>query len=140
MQLKDIIWKYGNKVNLSVFDTIQENFNIVFPKEYKDIVLHNDGATPYPRIINGTFINNFIPVNPEETYNISKSCETLKSNIPTNVIPFAQDAFGNYFCFDFRKNKSNPSILFYDHETDNSDSLSFICNSFLEFLELLEEE
>lgn len=140
MLLKKIIWKYGKKVNLSVFEAIQENFNIVFPKEYKDIVLNNDGATPSPRIINGTLINNFIPVNPEETYNISKSCETLKANIPTNVIPFAQDAFGNYFCFDFRKNKGNPSILFYDHETDNSDSLSIICNSFVEFLELLEEK
>ncbi len=32
--------------------------------------------------------------------------------MPDKVIPIADDVFGNEICFDFRKNHSNPSLVF----------------------------
>ncbi|MDL5142231.1 T7SS effector LXG polymorphic toxin [Bacillus atrophaeus] len=59
------------------------------------------------------------------------------------IVPFACDPFGNEICFDYRLNKENPSVVFWDHEIayeDPDKALSHICDSFTELVNKLYEE
>nr|WP_250620727.1 SMI1/KNR4 family protein [Bacillus inaquosorum] len=46
-------------------------------------------------------------------------------------IPFACDPFGNEICFNYRQNKENLYVVFWDHEIayeDPDEALSHICD------------
>ncbi|KYD02028.1 hypothetical protein B4144_2514 [Bacillus atrophaeus] len=57
------------------------------------------------------------------------------------IIPFATDAGGNLFCFDYRAPSQQPVIVFWDHEIfyeDKESSISYVCDSFTELMDKLE--
>lgn len=43
----------------------------------------------------------------------------VRDRLPSGIIPFASDPFGNLICFDYRDNP--PSICFWDHEIASRD-------------------
>ncbi|WP_338390700.1 SMI1/KNR4 family protein [Bacillus atrophaeus] len=58
------------------------------------------------------------------------------------IIPFATDAGGNLFCFDYRMSSQEPVIVFWDHEIayeDKESSISYVCDSFTELINKLYE-
>jgi hypothetical protein len=62
-----------------------------------------------------------------------------KKYIGDLTVPFAEDGAGNYFCFQYKNNNdSNPSIVFWDHES--SGGVSKEANSFKEFISGLKEK
>ncbi len=52
-----------------------------------------------------------------------------------NLIPIAEDPFGNLYCYDFDCGKNE--IVFWDHE--NPDEKRFVCDSFTKFIQMLHD-
>lgn len=68
--------------------------------------------------------------------------EGQKDRLIEGVYPIADDPFGNAFCFDYRQDPNNPSIVFWNHEEafENPEkALTYVCSSFSEFLSNLHE-
>ncbi|WP_258398814.1 SMI1/KNR4 family protein, partial [Bacillus velezensis] len=67
--------------------------------------------------------------------------DNVKDRLVDKIIPFATDAGGNLFCFDYRMSSQEPVIVFWDHEIayeDKKSSLSYVCDSFTELMNKLE--
>lgn len=45
--------------------------------------------------------------------------EDVKEELLDNLYPFANDFFGNFLCFDYRKNSTSPTIVFWYHEEED---------------------
>lgn len=153
-------------------DEIQNSENLTnfrFPQEYKNFVLENNGGTVNFEDADGNLILAHIEVNSwgqstvtfishefDEVCKISYF-ESYYNNsreiFPKEVVPFAMDAAGNYFVFNFNDNLSEPTIYFQDHEETTSedelddemlksksigeyqiDGLELVANTFSEFL------
>ncbi|WP_425412152.1 SMI1/KNR4 family protein [Melghirimyces thermohalophilus] len=52
------------------------------------------------------------------------------------MIPFANDSFGNVYCFDYRQGKT-PSLVAYDHEEGDIEPL---CRTFSKLVAGIIEE
>ena len=62
----------------------------------------------------------------------------INENSDTSLLPFSQDGGGNFFAFDFGTDpqNANPTVVFWDHETQ---IVTTLAESFTEFLGQLEE-
>jgi hypothetical protein len=60
---------------------------------------------------------------------------------PDGLIAFAETGNGDYICFDYRQGKDNPDppIVYWNHEADIGKDVSFVANTFEEFLGMLKE-
>jgi hypothetical protein len=65
--------------------------------------------------------------------NVIEVYKNLENNDVKNIIPFGEDGFGNYICFQF-KSPENPNVVFFNHETGD---IQTIANSFKEFINIL---
>lgn len=65
---------------------------------------------------------------------IEEALGDLSGRLPARLIPFAEDAFGNVICLDFRG--LGVPVAFWDHETER---VTEVAPSFGEFLNLLYE-
>lgn len=124
----------------------EEALCISFPADYVDCVLLKNGGQPVPDTFDfggkqEAVFNSLIDLNIRENRNVLEVHNRLKERLPDNVIPFADDPFGNYLCFDYRAG-SEPSIVFWDHEESRgsgSSEVRFVSNSFSELLDMLYE-
>lgn len=106
--------------------------NVKFPSDYIDIVLEFNGGFANPNLIEienkrEVVFESLINWDPNKKANIYFWHEILGNG---KVVPFGKDPFGNVICFDFSQS-NEPSIMFWDHE---SDSLIFVANSLNSFL------
>lgn len=129
----DITWKYMIEVsNTSVFEEIEKERRIPFPKELKEFILKTNAATPSKY--------NFMVGNDERVFGSVLSFNRNDSDTDSvfvalaaindkNLIPFGIDPFGNYICYSINDN----TIVFWNHETGNvvstGDSLSDFISS-----------
>lgn len=108
----------GEKIDMAVIEKVERNLGVIFPKSYKHYISNNNGGH-----IEGTYIDesgikeiiSFRFLILEEQ--ILEYCNILNGCTPKDIIPFATDAGGNYYCFDYKENQNEPKIVFLDHET-----------------------
>lgn len=60
--------------------------------------------------------------------NMSMIYEYSKEELPERIVPFGRDPFGNFLCFDYRSMQENPTIVFYDHESEVEDIHNYYLN------------
>lgn len=139
--MEKIIWQHVHEpVDENTIKKIEDSFGISFPHDYKDCIMKFNGGRPKPNIFNfvddgeGTlgYLLSFTR-NPkiETVYGL------ISEYLPESVFPFATDSAGNMLCFDYRKDKHSPSIVFYNHEEDDEDAIELVCESFTDLLESL---
>ncbi len=123
----------------------EEKLGIKFPLDFIRIAMQNDGGYPSPNryTLNETqeIFNNLLSFDEDDISNIIQTYKDVEDRLLENVIPFAEDPFGNLICFDYRKNDV-PSIVFWDHEiafSDKAKAIAFICDSFSDLLDMLHE-
>ena len=133
---KKILWDNESKVNIDIIKSIENLWNIKFPKEYIDIVLLYDSSTPNMKNEKGEWKQGKIDI-PEwrgetisfglisymesEYFKVLKIIHTyncFKDRLPEpdKIFPFAQSGGGDILFFDYRKNPDEPAIVFMDHE------------------------
>lgn len=131
----------------STVDHLEALVGYKFPQSYKDVACNYNGAYSKPSECllgrpQGMSFNNLIAISfPGDEFNGERICEIIKGlggRLPKNVVPFAADPAGNYFCFDFNRlsGNSEPSIVFWDHEDEDPEqhdpwmAVTFVCDSF----------
>lgn len=134
--MKEFVYIGSNSVEISTIEKLEKLLGVEFPESYKKIVLEHNGAC----IIPGTFkvsgrvesINNF--------HDVKKEYQFSDERLPGKIVPFARDAGDNQICFDFTE-EGKVTIVFWDYEIEKIEdgALSFIANSFDEFLDMLFE-
>ncbi|MCT8137670.1 SMI1/KNR4 family protein [Anaerobacillus sp. CMMVII] len=131
-----IDWKFEKAVATDrILAQLETHFHVSFPEAYKQLVKQHNGARPRPNVIKTTagkerVIKTFLTVHPTKG-GIKDVSEWLYGQLPDDLLAFASDPFGNYFCFHFRTPETEPSISFWHHETQHGE---VVADSFREFL------
>jgi hypothetical protein len=124
---------------------LQRIFGITFPKDYLECIKDNNRGYPHPKVFyvgnNSEVFNNLLNCELDDTYGILAEYNAIKDRLPEKVIPFARDPFGNLICFNYRES-SEPTIVFWEHETASRSkeaAIKKVCNTFTELLNMLDE-
>lgn len=138
-----IVWKTRREeVSRDVIAEVERIFGVRFPEDYIECAKKYHGGYPNRDFFpldeknNATF-NRLLNFNKDNSSYIVKVFQDIRDRLVDHVYPFASDDFGNFICFDYRKNKENPTIAFWDHEDaflNKETGVSYICDSFNEFL------
>jgi hypothetical protein len=146
---ENIEWLFCHEqVDDKVIDGIESQLNVKFPEDYIDCAKINHGGNPslqvydFPEHYEAVF-NSLLSLSPDESSYIVDVYNNVKKRLVDNIIPFADDPFGNLICFDYRNGTDNVSIVFWDHELSYEDSqkaLTPICATFTSLLLCLRAE
>ncbi|EEM16348.1 MULTISPECIES: SMI1/KNR4 family protein [Bacillus] len=162
----DLKWLYPDKeVSEEVIKKFAENLKIVYPNDYIQCVKKYGGAIVEPSSFDvknneeGRVFGSLCSFDKNATSNIYKTYSNLKSSLPNQIIPFADDPAGNKICFDYKNHEDNPIVVFWDHEESENretlieeglsvqeadevmrESIYYIADSFTSFLDMLYKE
>ena len=147
----------SKKLDIKEAIKVEEWFGVKFPKEYVECIIENDGASPEQSCIDVSHNERVFSL--LECSQIIETFNSIKDTLPNEgnkIVPMGEDPAGNKYCFDFRKNFNEPSIVFWYHEQAYSEEdfpnwelrgidiekkkeevLHYVCGSFKELLEKL---
>lgn len=133
-------WLNYKGSSIDTIESVEHRLQITLPSYFKQFVLKYDGGYPNPNHfkVDGKveILNNLISLDENEYNNIYEILEDLQDRIGDQLIPFAENGFGNLLCFDYSANKN---IVFWDHEKNYGDfkELPLVCFSFSSLIENL---
>lgn len=149
MTSKHINWERpDDAASLSdrVIDGAELLLGITFPDDYRDCVRSFHGchpdATDFRADNNGQVWHGSVgvlltldPFTPCNVFDVLSSL-AVDQQLPSSLIPVAEDGGGNYLCLDYR-HSSTPSVAFWFHEVGGDDGAVFVCDSFSQLLDRL---
>ncbi|KRD91005.1 MULTISPECIES: SMI1/KNR4 family protein [Priestia] len=141
--MKKINWiqPLDSPISEKVINDVESYFNIQFPLDYKKCILNFNGGYPQPKVfdtdVKSELVFSCLLSFTSDDANIVEVYEMKSQVLPSGIYPFARDPFGNLLCFDYRKNVSEPTIVFFDHEVEKEQAIYHICDTFTELLEKL---
>ncbi|ERH56121.1 SMI1/KNR4 family protein [Bacillus sp. EKM208B] len=133
----------------SQIEEVEEKLKIKFPTDYRDFIKDHNGCSPIDKKVvlfqnSRESINNLLSIgDPTRPIDLLSTIDNVKDRLVDKIIPFATDAGGNLFCFDYRMSSQEPAIVFWDHEIayeDKKSSISYVCDSFTDLMDKLEEQ
>ena len=133
-------WLNYKGISKDIIKSVEHRLQITLPDDYKQVALKYDGGYPNPNHFKVErkieIFNNLISLDENEYNNIYEILEDLQTRIGDQLIPFAEDGFGNVLCFDYSAEKS---IVFWNHEKnyDKFKEATFVCSSFSSLIESL---
>lgn len=133
-------WLNYKDSSINIIESVEHRLQVTLPEDYKQFVLKYDGGYPSPNHfkVDGKveIFNNLISLDENEYDNIYEILEDLQDRLSAQLIPFAEDGFGNLLCFDYSADKN---IVFWDHEKNYDDfkEIIFVCSSFSNLIENL---
>lgn len=94
--------------------------NVEIPVLYKRIVKEFNGAKPKLNVLytiegKGVRIRSFLPVGNNYRDNLVAVNKRLSYVFSHHLVAFANDDFGNYFCFLFKEEQADK-VVFWEHE------------------------
>jgi hypothetical protein len=133
---------------------LERVLDIRLPSDYRSFLLRHNGGRPEPSSFfaylgpygdsrSHECVNRFLALYDGEYSNLKKYIKSYKDRIPVDFLPIARDPFGNLICLavagpDYGK------VFFWDHELEADEgetpdyrNISFVANSFDEFLNSL---
>lgn len=141
----ELIWNEGRVVPENDITLLEQYFKVELPQDFKEFIKINDGANPNLKALDFSgmvekVFSGLLPVREENDYSepIIDIIEDLEENLPSFILPFGEDPFGNLYCFDYR-NVVTPIIVYWDHDLDLDEPKQFllVANSFTELQEKL---
>ena len=92
------------------------------------------------RII-GTGVDVFYSLNKSDYDDILRNYLDPPEFFPEGLIAFADVGNGDLICFDYRKGKDNPDppVVYWNHEANVGEDVSFVAKNFEEFMGMLRE-
>ncbi len=129
-----------HKITDEMIEKVSRMLNVDFPVDFLSVIKKYDAGYPCPDSVtvdgNDESVNNLVSFMEGDSSFILDIIEETENFKESNLIPIAEDSFGNLFCYDF--SEENSKIVFWDHEINNSKK--FVCNSFTELLQMLHDE
>jgi hypothetical protein len=110
-------------------DALEQRLAIKLPEEYRHFLLMQNGGRPKPAgfdFIGGggrqedSSVKFFLGVYDGEFSNFEDKFRTfkiLKRRMPEELVPIANDSFGNYICLAIT-GKHKGAVFFWDHENE----------------------
>ncbi|MDM5186248.1 SMI1/KNR4 family protein [Bacillus sp. DX4.1] len=119
--MSHIEWDNPDKlVSMECVQEVAKKIGVHFPQDYIKCVLENNGASVEPEAFDVKGIErvfgSLLSYDENRIENILKVYENYKGTLPSNVIPFAIDPSGNLICFDYKNQKEDPIVVFWEHE------------------------
>jgi hypothetical protein len=132
-------------IQLEEIRFVEKTLCIHYPSNYITCVMRHNGAYVIPGAIDVpgrgiSVLNHLLSLsrNKGRGNYVLDTFEAIRDRLPTLVIPFGADPFGNYFCFNFADTRSGePAVVFWDHEKAFSSvksSAICVCASINDFL------
>jgi hypothetical protein len=87
----------------------------------------------------GTALAALLSLDRDDPSSMLATALALAGELPQKVVPFGEDAGGDYSCFDYRSSDSNPTVVYWHHERAGDDSISPLAPSFTHLLEMLRD-
>lgn len=121
---------------------VEKRFGIQLPKPLKEFYLQSNGGRPDRDRYKGDgdiyIVNAFLPIKYAAGTGgtLERSIQWLKVDrrvLPDDLVPFAVDPFGNYFCFSISEVGAG-AIYFVGMECKGIPNGILLCSSFDEFL------
>ncbi len=150
---KNYLWSEEKRATLAQVRNVEKILDIKFPKSYLETATINQGKRPEPnrvRVGEGSSgMTTFLlfednPKSADSSYGIIHSHKVFKDeDYSPLIIPFGQAGGACLFCFDYRKIKDNPLVVFIDWDSfGNGDEEAIIpvAKNFTEFLEMFYED
>lgn len=133
-------WNYeSNTITEDMVSHVENILKVNFPEDFLRVMKEHDGGYPTPNKItidgNMEAVNNLVSFSEDDGSFILDIFEETEYLNDMNLIPIAEDPFGNLFCYDFHD--GGAKIVFWNHEDE--DEVQFVCDSFTEFLGMLHE-
>ncbi|CQR55772.1 SMI1/KNR4 family protein [Paenibacillus riograndensis] len=130
---------YEELLDDTIITSVENNFGIVFPSDYKKCVEMYNGGYPNPNCFdmdNGEqgILNDLLSFI-DSDLNIMMFYNFAEESSIDGLVPFARDPFGNLLCFDYRLNKTSPQVIFFDHEEAGEEAVIPVCSTFTELLD-----
>lgn len=127
----DLSWKYVDRLkdNGSI-KKLEQEYKCKFPADLKKCIISNNGGTPslnkFDTQDKNTYVfSGLLSLNEDDNDNIYSIIDKLSVY---GLIPFGSTPFGNFIC------TKNNSIVYWNHETNKTES---VANSFTSFLDKL---
>ena len=150
MDISKINWEpYSENsiTNVSVenIESIEKKLGIQLPGDYLQVAKIYNGKRPIPGDIDvgkrSTVVTFLLTLEAEENNSPDSLLSSYKNNDDRDnkIVPFAIAGGASRFCFDYRKNNLNPTVVFDNSDLEFSDPRSIVnvCDTFTDFLEKL---
>ncbi|MBM2619996.1 SMI1/KNR4 family protein [Actinoplanes sp. LDG1-06] len=117
----------------------QDELEVILPPEFLAVAQVHQGAAPVPAAIDlpngfGTAVDHLLHFEDSPfVSNIVAAIFPLLDVLDEGIIPFAADAGGDFFCFDYRTDAANPSVVFWSVDW----GIIPLAPSFTDFLTML---
>lgn len=113
--------KENGKADDGMVEAVEAEFGIKFPKDFMECSKKNGSGYPKENTldivdIKGLVFNRLLSFNPDNKYNYILRRQKIEG-LQKGLISIADDGFGNFYCYDYRYDKNNPSIVYWEHET-----------------------
>ena len=140
-----VFWKQKCVIGCGVSECdirfIEERTGFILPNKYSDLMrLQNGGDVENNEFCYTNKISNnleFGRVYMLNLFDVIKLYIDSPEFFPKGLIPFANDGGGNLTCFDYRKCKENPPIVFWVCGDPEGEDTHFVANNFEEFVNML---
>lgn len=143
----NIILHTHGKVEEEDLACIEQKFHVKFPAAVREHYLTYNGGYPEKPVFtdkNGNTYNVdwFIPISGRKGRSVEKILVLLREDdaIPEWLIPFADEAGGNLFCFSVRESDCG-AIYYYNHEFEYGENpeehVTFLAESITTFINTL---
>ena len=145
-----ILYTNGNAKKEDL-DRIEQKYHVKIPSEIREHCLAYNGGYPENPVFtdkngNEYSVDLFIPVRDGKKRPMEKTLELLRADddvIPDWLIPFAEEDWGNLFCFSVRESDFG-AIYYYDHEfeygEDPEEHITWLAESITAFINALTED
>ena len=127
--MKTVTWKYARPLMDDMpIKKMEGKFNKTFPMDYVECVLESNAGTPSRDVFeterrDERVFGGLLSVIESDDVNVYESYDDLSDRLDRDdVFPFAEDPGGNYICFDY--SQSPPTVVFWDHETNELEPVS----------------
>lgn len=136
MAIQKLEWKYAKPISgTSQINQIAEKIGAELPKEYISLAEKNNGGRPSKKRIgtgNETLqLKSFLRVDNVDEFDTVVNVYNVIKTIDSRLLPFADDSFGNFFCFFFYDKNATPSVVFLDKENETFVEISQSFASFI---------
>ena len=129
---------------------VSQTIGVSFPKSFVVLMQECDGGTPEITCFEytsqsmaseiGTGLGSFLGF--EETpdhYDLLGYYLDPSEFFPSGLVAFADTGGGDYICFDYRQDKSNPDpeIVYWEHGSEEGNDICFVAKNFDAFMAML---
>ena len=143
--LSRVEWRYKEPLTHNKnIRHLEEYTGVGLPADYKDFIRDYNGARPKPCVVTlpndkNVVLNRLLRVEADAVDSIKDFIDAFRNynrNGNTNLLPFANDPFGNLFCFEYAS-REFKGVVFWDHEKNFTVK---ICATFTELIDSLHDE